>query len=54
MKYAKVRFKEQRGLSIVYHYRTWIEDLEIGDVLIVEARDWYGVAIFEGYMNESN
>ena len=54
MKYAKVKFKGQYGLSNAYSYQTWIEDLEIGDVVIVESRDWYGVAIFEGYISESD
>lgn len=54
MKYAKVKFKGQYGLSNAYTYQTWIEDLEIGDAVIVESRDWYGVAIFEGYVSESD
>ena len=50
MEYGRVVFKSQHGFSGGYDYQTSLKDLEFGDLVIVEARDWFQVARFEGYM----
>lgn len=49
MKQAFVRFKNEYGHSKEYGYLTTEENLEKGELVVVEARDWYQVAVFERY-----
>lgn len=49
MKQGFVRFKNKYGDSKEYAYNTSLEGLERGDLVVVEAADWYQVATFERY-----
>lgn len=52
MKKVAVRFKNQYGeFSKEYHYVTSISNLKQGDIVIVESKDFYGVAVFEEYVS---
>lgn len=49
-KHATVRFKDRYGdMSKEYNYLTTRSDFERGDLVVVEAREWYQVAVFERY-----
>lgn len=49
-KHATVRFKDRYGdMSKEYSYLTTQDDFERGDLVVVEAREWYQVAVFERY-----
>lgn len=49
-KRATVRFKDRYGdMSKEYNYLTTRSDFERGDLVVVEAREWYQVAVFERY-----
>ena len=54
MKIATVRFQNDYGKSKEYAYITSISDLEHGDLVVVEARDWYQIATFERYKTEDS
>ena len=54
MKIATVKFQNDYGKSKEYAYVTSISDLEHGDLVVVEARDWYQVATFERYKTEDS
>lgn len=52
MKKVAVRFKNQYGeYSKQYNYVTSINNLKQGDIVIVESKDFYGVAVFEEYVS---
>lgn len=46
---ATVRFQNDYGLGKEYAYLTTKSDLKNGDLVVVEARDWYQVVVFERY-----
>lgn len=53
MKQALVKFQNQNGWSDKnYQYITTIEDLEYGDLIVVEVRDTYAVGVFMEYVTE--
>lgn len=55
MKQALVKFQNQNGWSDKnYQYITAIEDLEYGDLIVVEVRDTYAVAVFMEYVTNGN
>lgn len=49
IKGATVRFENDYGKSKEYEYLTSMMDLKQGDLVVVEARDWYQVATFMRY-----
>lgn len=53
MKYGNVVFKNEYGFSKTYEYQTTLKNLKVGELVIVEARDWYQIARFEGYKAKS-
>lgn len=54
MKYCRVRFRTQYGLSEkAYYYKTIENDLQNGDLLIVETGNTYSIGVFQGYVSES-
>lgn len=54
MKNATVKFIYKDSWSDAeYAYLTFIDDLEYGDYVVVEARDAYAVAVFMGYVDEN-
>lgn len=54
MKYCRVRFRTQYGLSEkAYHYKTIENDLQNGDLVIVETGNTYSIGVFQGYVSES-
>lgn len=54
IKTATVRFENDYGKSKEYVYLTADETLQKGDLVVVEARDWYQVATFERYSKSKN
>lgn len=54
MKYCRVRFRTQYGLSEkAYCYKTIENDLQNGDLVIVETGNTYSIGVFQGYVSES-
>ena len=54
MKQAKVKFMNEYGLGKEYNYLTTKKDLVEGDLVIVEAKEFYAVAVFSRYTTEAN
>lgn len=51
IKYVEVRFQ---GTAKKYQYLATMPNLKKGDRVVVEARNWYQIAIFEGYTTKND